>query len=231
MATPPLIALVCSDRHRNGKTLLARVLVDFLLLEGRDPFVIDLSYPEGALRDFFPGRTALADFSNVAGKIKVFDTILAAPGRDYVIDLPAQRLAKFCEAMGDLDFRRAANAAGFTFVVLAIVDETEDSLSSALAVEEILTPDLFVPVVNHLVGSSLPPTIRNTGLTSLTMERLDPDLHSIITNRRFSFRLFLLGDEAGVPLRLRPSLKTFLHTLLAGFREIGPALSLLKLRA
>ena len=32
MASPSIIALVCSDRHRNGKTLLARVLVDFLLL-------------------------------------------------------------------------------------------------------------------------------------------------------------------------------------------------------
>jgi hypothetical protein len=228
MASPPLIVLVCSDRHRNGKTLLARVLVDFLLLEGRDPFVLDLGFPEGALRDFFPGRTALIDFAHVSGQMKIFDTILAGPGRDYVIDLPAQQLGRFCEAMGDLKFHEAASAAGFNFAVIFIVDEAEESLRSAAAVEDILMPDLFVPAANRFVGSALPDGVEGP---TLTMERIDPDLHAIITNRRFSFRSFLLGEESGVPMRLRPNLKTFLHTLIAGFREFEPALSLLKLRA
>ena len=228
MASPPLIALVCSDRHRNGKTLLARVLVDFLLLEGRDPFVLDLDYPEGALRNFFPGRTALVEFAQISGQIKVFDTILAGPGRDYVIDLPSERLTRFCEAMGDLAFRQAAQDAGFQLVIIFyIIDEENDSLKTAAAVEEILVPDLFVPVANRFVGSALPDGVPGP---VLTMEKIDPDLHAIISNRRFSFRSFLLGEEAGVPLRLRPNLKTFLHGLLAGFREFEPALSLLKLR-
>ncbi len=227
MASPPLIALVCSDRHRNGKTLLARVLVDFFLLEGRDPFVLDLGYPEGAVRNYFPGRTALVDFAHVAGQMKVFDTILAGPGRDYVIDLPADQLAKFCEATGDLDFRSAAHHAGFRLAVLYIIDEMEDSLKTAAAVEDILIPDLFVPVANRAIGSALPDGV--PGLV-LTMEKIDHDLLAIITNRRFSFRAFILGDESGVPMRLRPNLKTFLHGLISGFREFEPALSLLKLR-
>lgn len=228
MASPPLIALVCSDRHRNGKTLLARVLVDFLLLEESDPFVLDLDFEEGTLRDFFPGRTALVDFSQTAGRMKVFDTILASPGRDYVIDLPAQQLKRFCEAMADLQFRQAAKAAGFSFVCMFVVDQDEDSLKAAADTEESLTPDLFVPVVNKFVGSALPGGIDST---VLTMEKIDPDLRVIISYRRFSFRSFLLGEESGVPLRLRSNLKTFLQTLIAGLREIGPALSLLKLRA
>ena len=228
MARPPLIVIVCSDRHRNGKTLLARVLVDFLLLEGRDPFVLDLDYPEGALRDFFPGRTALVDFAHVSGQMKVFDTILAGPGRDYVIDVATVQLARFCEAMGDLEFRHAAKTAGFNIVVLFIVDRAKESLRSAAAVEEILAPDLFVGVANQFVGSAIPEGIE--GLT-LTMERLDPDLAPIVSQRLFSFRAFLLGEESPIPLRLRPNLKSFLHELTSGFRELEPALSLLKLRS
>lgn len=227
MAPPPLIAIICSDRHRNGKTTLARVLVDFLLLEGRDPFVLDLGYPEGALRDFFPGRTALVDFAQVTGQMKVFDTILAAPGRDYVIDVPAQQLTRFCEAMSDLEFREAANEAGFALSVMFIVDNHEDSLKSAAAVEEILSPDLFIPVVNRFVGSALPENVQ--GLV-LTMEKLDTALHPIVSQRRFSFRTFLLGEESAVPPKLRPNLKAFLHGIMSGFREIEPELSLLKLR-
>lgn len=227
MASPPLIAVVTSDRHRNGKTLLARVLVDFLLLEGRDPYCLDLSHPEGALRSFFPGRTALVDFEHVPGQMKVFDTILAGPGRDYVIDLPAHQLPRFCEALHDLQFRKAYEAAGFNLVLIYIIDADEDSLKTAANVEELLVPDLFVPVINRHVGSSLPDGVPGV---VLTMEKLYPDLHAIISNRRFSFRNFLLGEEGTVPVRLRPNLKSFLHTLTGGLRELEPALSLLKLR-
>ena len=226
MASTPLIAVVTSDRHRNGKTLLARVLVDFLLLEGRDPYCLDLSYPEGTLRSFFPGRTALVDFEHVPGQMKVFDTILAGPGRDYVIDVPAQQLPRFCEAMRDLEFRKAYEAAGFRLVLIYIIDADEESLKTAAAVEELLTPDLFVPTANRHVGSALPDGVPGV---VLTMEKLDPDLHAIISHKRFSFRNFLQGEEGGVPLRLRTNLKTFLHTLMGGLRELEPALSLLKL--
>ena len=34
MAGEPTVYIVCSDQHRNGKTMLARVLVDFLVLDG-----------------------------------------------------------------------------------------------------------------------------------------------------------------------------------------------------
>ena len=122
MASPPLIAVVTSDRHRNGKTLLARVLVDFLLLETRDPYCLDLDHKDAALRSYFPGRTALVDFTHVAGQMQVFDTILAGPGRDYVIDVPAYHLPRFCEAMRDLEFRKAYEAAGFNFVLIYIID-------------------------------------------------------------------------------------------------------------
>jgi len=227
LATPPQIVIVCSDRHRNGKTLLARVLVDFLLIEGRDPFVLDMGHREGGLRDYFPGRTALVDFAHVSGQMKVFDTILEAPGRDYVIDVATPQLVRFCEAMTDLDFRQAAKLAGFNLVVLFIVDAAKESLRSAAAVEELLAPDLFVPVANRFVGTSLPD--RFDGLT-LTMERLDPELQPMVAARRFSFRTFLLGEESAIPPHLRPGLNSFLEALTAGFREIKPSLSLLKLR-
>ena len=227
MASPPLIALICSDRHRNGKTLLSRVLVDFLLLDGRDLFCLDLSAPEGALRAYFPGRTALVDFAHVQGQMKVFDTILASPGRDYVIDLPSGELARFCAAVNDLDFRDAAHKAGFRIVVLFVIDAEDDSLRAAVATEDVLQPDLFIPVVNEFVGSALPGD--GPGLV-LTMPRLDPDVLPIISYRRFSFRHFLLGEEANVPVRLRGSLRHFLDTLRGGYRDIGPALTMQNLR-
>lgn len=227
MATPATVFIVCSDQARNGKTLLARVLVDFLLMEGRDPFCFDLGHPTGALRAYFPGRTALVDFTQAEGQAKVFDTILTRAGRDYVIDVPAQHLARFCELAGARKFPAALQAKEFRTAALFIVDREEKSLQSAITVEEILVPDLFVPVANRFIGSALPDGVPGP---VLVMEGLEPELHAVVSNRRFSLRVFMLGDDSAVPLRLRISLKNFLHGLVTGMREFQPALSLQALR-
>ena len=109
MADKPTIYIVASDASRNGKTLLARLVVDYLLLDGKDPFIFDTDAPDGPLRQFFPGRTALADFEKMPGRMKLFDTILTSPGRDYVIDLPQRHMQPFFKAVAD---RYAAPTAG-----------------------------------------------------------------------------------------------------------------------
>jgi hypothetical protein len=227
MPAPHMVFTVCSDQARNGKTLLTRVLVDFLLTEGRDPFCFDLGHSERSLRAYFPGRTALFDFAMPDGQARVLDTILARAGRDYVIDLPARHLARFCEKVGGSTFAAKARAQEFRLVTLFVVDRDEKSLTTAVAVEDILMPDIFVPVANRFVGTALPEGVPGP---VLVMERLEDELEAVISHRRFSFRAFMQGDEAAVPLRYRTSLKNFLHRLVTGMREFEPALSLQALR-
>jgi len=222
-----MVFVVCSDEARNGKTLLARVLVDFLLMEGRDPFCFDLSHPEGALRAYFPGRTALVDFAMPEGQARVFDAILTQSGRDYVIDLPAQHLARFCETASGDAFAEKLREKEFRLAVLFIVDRSEKSLTTAVAAEEILRPDIFVPVANRFVGSALPSGVPGP---ALVMEWLEDEIQAVISHRRFSLRTFMQGEETAVPVRHRASLKNFLQGLVTGMREFEPALSLQALR-
>jgi hypothetical protein len=228
LARQPTIHIVCSDRHRNGKTLLARVLVDYLLLEGSDPYVLDADAPEGPLRAIFPGRTALVDLADVRGQMKLFDTILASPGRDYVIDLPATGTPLFCEAAAELDFCAEAHRQGFAIVVLFVIDKDPESVTSAANVQDILRPDIFVPVRNALVGSAYRASPRDL---VIDMPALDRELAAITGSRRFSFRSFLMGDETGIPRELRPKLKDFLGRIVAGLRDIAPAISIAGLRS
>jgi hypothetical protein len=227
MPALPTVFIICSDQVRNGKTLLSRVLVDFLLLEGHDPFCFDLAHPEGTLRTFFPGRTSLVDFALPENRTKVFHTTVRLSGRDYVIDVPAQHLASFCETASGDGFIARAHAKDFRVAVLYIVDRDDKSLNTAMAVEELLQPDIIVPVKNRFVGSALPDGVPGP---ALVMERLEDDLAAIVSNRRFSLRAFMQGDDSGVPVRFRAGLKNFLHGLVSGMREFEPALSLLSLR-
>jgi hypothetical protein len=92
-----------------------------------------------------------------------------------------------------------------------------------VALEEMLEPDLLVPVVNRFVGSSLPEGVPGP---VVTLEKLEGEVRMLVSNRRFSFRSYLLGDDAAVPARLRAQLKNFLHGVLGGLRNLEPAMSL-----
>ncbi len=228
MAAAPKIFIICSDRHRNGKTLLARVLVDYLLLEGKDPFVIDAGFPEGPLRASFPGRTALVDFSQVQGQMKLFDTIMGSPGRDYVIDLPAPQTEKFFEAFRQLDFYNEAAKAGFQLVVLFIVDKDLASLKAADGVHQLVNPAMFIPVRNAFVGSAL---AHHENALTIDMPILDREVMNLIEVKRFSLRNFILGEEANMPAQFSRKLKIFLLEMMTALRDIEPAMSMAKLRA
>ncbi|MCA3562629.1 MAG: hypothetical protein IOC82_16565 [Aestuariivirga sp.] len=228
MPVTPTIYIVCSDRGRNGKTLLARILVDHLLIAERDPFCFDLSAPEGALRAYFPGRTALIDMGDENSRAKLFGILLARAGRDYVIDVPSAQLARFSEAAGAIGLHGKAAAMGLRLCILFVVDRDPASLKTAVALEEMLAPDLLAPVVNRSVGTSLPEGVPGP---VIVIDKVEGELRAIMSHRRFSLRSFLLGDENDVPPRLRPQLKNMLHGAIDGIRNLDPAMTLQSLHA
>lgn len=221
----PTVHIVCSDQHRNGKTLLARLLVDYLLLDNRDPFIVDTDAPDGPLRNFFPGRTTLADFAAIKGQMKLFDTILAAPGRDYVIDLPARHTENFFHTARDLDFFAACKEQGFRIFVFYMVDNTFTSLKAAQTLQRDKSIDLFVAVRNGQVGSTWP---EDDG--ALTLPFLPAPVASAIANRRFSLREFVQGDPQGLDSAMVLQLQNFMLEVLNSFHNLEPIHSLKMLK-
>jgi hypothetical protein len=211
MPLPSTIYVICSDRHRNGKTLLARVLVDYLMLEERDPFVIDAGFPEGQLRASFPGRTALVDLGSVTGQMKLFDTIIGAHGRDYVIDLPSPELENFCQTQAKLGFISEAVRLGYRCVVLFIVDKFHTSQAAADDAAAALAPAQLVPIYNAFVGRPLRLVDENKGLEIPVM---DADVVRVLDDRRFSVRAFLLGEDMGLSPTTEAKLKQFLQSMV-----------------
>jgi hypothetical protein len=225
LAKQPTIYIVCSNQHRNGKTLLARLLVEFLMLDGLDPFVIDTDVPSGPLRTFFPGRTQLADFKQIIGRMKVFDTILGSPGRDYIIDLPQRFTQPFLDAVTDLNFFAAARQEGFRIFLFYVVDRSPISVRAAREAAETPGIDLFVPVINAHVGTAWP---QDEG--GFTIPELPQDIITHVVDRRFSIRAFVLGDNQNLPPDMTLPLKRFLHDTLQNLNNLEPAMSLRSLR-
>ena len=221
MAEKPTIHITCSDAARNGKTLLARLITDYLLLDRRDPFLIDTDAPEGPLRQYFPGRTVLADFEKMAGRMKVFDTILASPGRDYVVDLPQRHTHDFFTATSELNFWQETRSAGFRVFIYFIVDRNLSSLRAAREIEQLARPDIFIGVRNEHVGSSWP-----ADEASLHLSALPRHLSVAVSDKRFSFSQFVLGDEQYLPPADVTTLNRFLVEVLDGINGLDVAISL-----
>ena len=226
MAAVFTIYITASDQPRNGKTLLARLIADYLLLDGKDPFILDTDAPDGPLRQYFPGRTALADLDHMQGQMRLFDTILAAPGRDYVIDLPQRHMLDFFKFAKDLNFFAEARMAGFRVIVFFVVDQSVASLKAAKAVFDAKGIDLFVPVKNDHVGSLWPP---EEG--ALVLPELPRSTAISISDRRFSLRNFVLGDEQGLEGPDKLALNQFLFQVLGGLNGLDVEISLAQLRA
>jgi hypothetical protein len=221
MAQSPTVYVIASDQHRNGKTLLARIIADYLLLDGRDPFLIDTDAPDCPLRAYFPGRTALADFAAITGQMKLFDTILGSPGRDYVVDLPVRHMENFVAAERDLNFFREAHAQGFRIFLFFIVDNSFTSQKMARSLQYHPGVDLFVPVRNMMVRSTWP---EEDG--ALTLPFLPAPVASAIGNRRFSLRGFVQGEMQGLNEQDASALQSFLYEVLGNLTNLEPALSL-----
>jgi hypothetical protein len=219
---PPTVFIIASDQHRNGKTLFARLLADYLMLDGLDPFLIDTDAPEGPLRARFPGRTQLADFARTQGQIKIFDTILNARGRDYVIDLTAKHTQGFFETVTSLGFFTEARKQGFFITVFFIVDKQGDSLKQARALNEREDISLFVPVRNLFVGSAWPEAD-----WAFTMPVIDDAILTSISRRHFSLREYVLGDMQGLPYAQDVPLKRFIYQVMQGFNDLD---SIIRLR-
>jgi hypothetical protein len=225
VARIPTVYITASNQHRNGKTLLARLLADYLLLGGRDPFMLDADAPDGPLRAYFPGRTALADFAHTHGQMKLFDTILASPGRDYVVDLPAHHTDGFFKAASELYFFEEAKKMGFRIFLFFVVDRSVTSVKEARILEHFPGIDLFVPVRNEFVGSSWPSMDG-----ALTIPTLPLPLTTAISDKRFSLRAFVLGDMQGLDAKLQPILSSFMFDVLNNFSNLEPLISLRGLR-
>jgi hypothetical protein len=195
------------------------------MLDKRDPFLIDADAPGGSLRSYFPGRTQLVNFAKVQGQIKIFDTILAAPGRDYVIDLASHLGRIFFEEARELGFFTEARKQGFRFILLFIVDATAQSLRAAKDLQRERDADVFVAVRNMHVGSAWP-----DDESAITIPDLDEETAKAITSRRFSLRSFVLGDTQNLTEPQTRALNRFIYDVMQGLNNLEPLISLQGLR-
>ena len=81
------VYIICSPRPLVGKTLIARLLSEFLLLKQGTVTAFDINLKEPSLLEYLPKITETAEVDDTFGKMALMDRLIVNDGISKVIDL------------------------------------------------------------------------------------------------------------------------------------------------
>ena len=106
------VAIIASPRPRVGKTLLARLLTDFHLQEGRPVAAFDLNAGEGTLAQFLPEHVTRSAIDDLKGQMALFDRLMVEDGATKIVDVGRASFETFFVLANQFGFAEEAHNRG-----------------------------------------------------------------------------------------------------------------------
>jgi hypothetical protein len=200
MTQPAPLYIITSPRPRTGKTLLARLLMEFVE-DSRRPLVgFDLNPREPILAERFPNLVWPIDISDTRGQMGLFDRLLADTSSSKVVDLGHGSFDHFFAVMREIGFVQEARRRAIEPIVLFITDSAATTIRNYNELQSRLSATAFVPVHNESVSlmfaeEDFPPTRRQYGM--IRMARLSPIVRGVIDRPNFSFNAYMAKQPGG----------------------------------
>ncbi len=213
------VFIVCSSRPRVGKTLLARVIVEYFRNENRTVAAFDANPGNFALVDHLPGHTAVATLNDVRGEMALFDQLVAPDLVPKVVDLEPGLFDRFFGVVQEIDFLRETRRNAIAPVALFLADPDPRSVHGYAVLRERM-PDLpLLPVFNDALPGMFrcrdsfpaPPQ----GGTPLVIPPVSPVLKGVFERQGFSF-----ADFIAQPYNRTSELFDWTGQMFAQLREI-----------
>src|ERR1700742_3257207 len=157
-ATP--VYIICSPRPQVGKTLIARLLSEFLLLKNGRVTSFDVNLKEPSLLDFLPAVTETAEFSDTFGKMQLMDRLIVNDSVAKVIDLGFHAFDEFFKMIDEIGFMKEALRRGGAPIVLFVADTDRPSARAHETLRRLIPQQSLVTVDNEfVVRGELPPAM------------------------------------------------------------------------
>src|ERR1700761_8604293 len=121
MAYTP-VYIVCSPRPLVGKTLVARLLSEFLLLKNGTVTSFDINLKEPSLLEYLPAITETANVNDTFGKMQLMDRLIVDDGIAKVIDLGFHAFDEFFKMSEEIGFMKEAARRRVAPIILFVAD-------------------------------------------------------------------------------------------------------------
>jgi len=191
-ATP--VYIICSPRPQVGKTLIARLLSEFLLLKNGKVTAFDINLKEPSLLDYLPDLTETADVIDTYGKMQLMDRVIVDDGLAKVIDLGYHAFDEFFKMSEQIGLMKEAARRNVTPVILFVADRDRTSGRSHEMLREQTPSKNLITVDNEFVvrGELLPSMSRGR---IIRMTALPTFLKTYIDRLNFSFTGYLRHEK------------------------------------
>jgi len=146
------VAIVASPRPRVGKTLLARLLTDFHLQEGRSVAAFDLNAGEGTLAQFLPEHVTRSAIDDLKGQMALFDRLMAEDGATKIVDLGRASFEHFFTLASQFGFAAEARRRDIVPVLLYLMTPDRTSVEAYRSLCGRLPEAMLAPVHNEVFG-------------------------------------------------------------------------------
>jgi hypothetical protein len=188
------VYIICSPRPLVGKTLVARLLSEFLLLKNREVTAFDVNLKEPSLLDFLPKITETAEIDDTVGKMALMDRLIIHDGAPKVIDLGFHAFDEFFKMTEEIGFMKEAVRRSIAPVILFVADTDRVSARSYPTLERQIPPSALVTVDNeYVVRGELPPAFARGKI--LNISALPNFLKTYVDRLSFSFTDYLRQEK------------------------------------
>ncbi len=182
-----------------GKTLLARLLMEFYRDSGRPLVGFDLNPREPLLAGRFPKLVWSVDIADTRGQMALFDRLLADTTSTKVIDLGYGPFEQFFTVMQEIGFVQEARRRSIEPIVLFVTDPAAATMRIYAELQRRISAS-FVPVHNESVSLmfstvDFPPTRPEYG--TIRIQRLSPIVRGVIDRPNFSFNAYMDKQPGG----------------------------------
>lgn len=214
---PAPLYIVASPRPRTGKTLIARLMIEFFRARGRPLVGYDLNPREQALASRFPKLVWPVDIVSTRGQMELFDRLLADTASTKIIDLGYSSFDPFFAIMAEIDFLREARRRLIEPIVLFVSDPAAATVRGYAELRS-RSAATFVPVHNELVSlmfakEDFPGLCAECGF--IRIPRLSPIVRGVIDRPSFSFAAYMT-EQPGGPTEVHQ----WVSEIFAEFREL-----------
>ena len=188
------VYIICSPRPLVGKTLIARLLSEFLLLKNGTVAAFDINLKEPSLLEYLPGITETAEVDDTFGKMALMDRLIVNDALAKVIDLGFHAFDEFFKMSEEIGFMKEAARRGVAPVILFVADADRASARGYATLQQQLPPNALVTVDNeYVVRGELPLDMTHGRI--LRIAALPVFLKTYIDRLTFSFTDYLRHEK------------------------------------
>ena len=192
--SPTPVYIICSPRPMVGKTLLARLLSEFLLLKDRAVSSFDINLKEPSLLEYLPRLTETADVMDTFGKMQLMDRLIVHDGVAKVIDLGFHAFDEFFKMTNEIGFLKEATRRSVAPIVLFVADTDRVSARAYPTLREQIPLKTLITVDNEYVVRGELPEAMGAGRV-LRITALPSFLKTYVGRLSFSFTDYLRNER------------------------------------